>query len=276
MSEDVRETAGAAEASADSGLDSVLGSRLDPESDPGPDSDCGPDSGPDSGLDAELVRSGRDAAATRRALVRAALRRFATDGYRATTVRRIAADAGVNVALINRYFDSKEGLFEACMVRTSKELDTEGSAGAPDLGGDASAGTGKLPADEGPLNLDRLIRRLIAHVVNAPDGDDPLQMLLLLRSSGDDNADRIRRNALERVTQKLAAAAGWRADDASTAPILLRAQIAVATMLGMVMLRASAAVEPIASVGAEELAEPLGQVFHDLLAKVPRGTPGPD
>ncbi len=75
--------------------------------------------------DDELVRSGRDAAATRRALVRAARRRFATDGYRATTVRQIAADAGVNVALINRYFESKEGLFEACMMRTSDELDTQ-------------------------------------------------------------------------------------------------------------------------------------------------------
>src|SRR6187401_3364537 len=73
----------------------------------------------------ELTRSGRDANATRRALIRAARRRFATEGYRATTVRHIAADVGVNVALINRYFDSKEGLFEACMMRTSDELDNE-------------------------------------------------------------------------------------------------------------------------------------------------------
>ena len=58
--------------------------------------------------DGELIRSGRDAKATRRALVRAARRRFATDGYRATTVRQIASDVGVNVALINRYFVSKE------------------------------------------------------------------------------------------------------------------------------------------------------------------------
>ncbi|SDZ06554.1 TetR/AcrR family transcriptional regulator [Herbiconiux ginsengi] len=199
-----------------------------------------------TGADDELLRSGRDAAATRRALVRAARRRFATDGYRATTVRQIAADAGVNVALINRYFVSKDGLFEACMLRTSDELDTR----TPN------------PA----TSIDDVIARLVAHVVNAPDGDDPLQLLLLLRSSGDENADRIRRRTLEHFTQRLAAAAGWDADDPDTAPVLLRAQLAIATMLGVVMLRTSAAVQPVASADSDDLNGPLGQVFRVLLA----------
>ncbi|WP_431279129.1 TetR/AcrR family transcriptional regulator [Leifsonia poae] len=196
--------------------------------------------------DDELVRSGRDAAATQRALVRAARRRFATSGYRATTVRQIAADAGVNVALINRYFTSKEGLFEACVQRTSDELDTQTSPRASDL--------------------DDVIERLVARVVNAPDGDDPLQLLLLVRSSGDENADRIRRRTLEHFAERLAAAAGWNPDDAAAAPILLRAQIAIATMQGIVMLRASTSMQPIASAGADELADPLGEIFRSLLA----------
>ena len=194
----------------------------------------------------ELIRQGRDAAATRRALVRAARRRFATDGYRATTVRGIAADAGVNVALINRYFVSKEGLFEACMLRTSDELDTQTPTPSSDI--------------------EAVIARLVAHVVNAPDGDDPLQLLLLLRSSGDESADRIRRNTLEHFTRRLAATGGWSADDPETSPILLRAQLAIATLLGVVMLRTSAAVQPVASAGADELVEPLSQVFRILLA----------
>jgi AcrR family transcriptional regulator len=201
--------------------------------------------------DDELIRSGRDAEATRRALVRAARRRFATDGYRATTVRQIAADAGVNVALISRYFESKEGLFEACMQRTSHELESQ----TPD----GTSGTGDV------------IERLIAHVVNAPDGDDPLQLLLLLRSSGDENANRIRRRTMEHFTQKLAEVAGWNGDDPRTEPILLRAQLAIATMLGVVMLRTSAAVQPIASAGTDDLAEPLGQLF-DILLRADRGT----
>jgi len=195
--------------------------------------------------DDELVRSGRDAEATKRALVRAARRRFATDGYRATTVRQIAADVGVNVALINRYFVSKDGLFEACMQRTSNELDAQ--------------------QPSRPSTLETVIERLLTHVVNAPNGDDPLQLLLLLRSSGDENADRIRRRTLEHFTERLAAAAGWSADDPSTEPVLLRAQLAIATMLGVVMLRASAAAEPIASASAGDLGGPLGQVFRVLL-----------
>ncbi|RFA17377.1 hypothetical protein B7R21_00990 [Subtercola boreus] len=178
-------------------------------------------------------------------MVRAARRRFATDGYRATTVRQIAGDAGVNVALINRYFVSKEGLFEACMLRTSDELDTQNPARTADIDG--------------------VVARLVEHAVNAPNGDDPLQLLLLLRSSGDENADRIRRRTLEHFTRRLAAAAGWNPDDPATAPVLLRAQLAIATMLGVVMLRTSTAVEPVASAGASELAGPLDELFRTLL-----------
>lgn len=195
--------------------------------------------------DHELIRSGKDAAVTRSFLVRAARRRFATEGYRAATVRRIAADAGVNVALINRYFGSKEGLFEACLQRSVEEL----------------------RSDQGdPTDLDQLISRLAAHVVDEPDGDDPLQLMLLLRSSGDEQADRIRRRTLESYTERLALIAGWRADDPLTEPLLLRAQIAIATMLGLVMLRTAVGVQPLTSAGAEALSEPFRQVLRVLLA----------
>jgi AcrR family transcriptional regulator len=201
---------------------------------------------PTADADDELIRSGRDAAVTRRALVRAARRRFATEGYRATTVRQIASDVGVNVALINRYFVSKEGLFEACMLRTSDELESQGS-----------------PRSK---SIDEVIGRLIGHAINSPDSDDPLQLLLLLRSSGDENADGIRRRTLEHFTRRLAGAAGWNADDPDTDHVLLRAQLAIATMLGVVMLRTSAAVQPVASASADDLAEPLAQMMRVLLA----------
>ena len=53
----------------------------------------------------------RDADATRKNLVLAARRHFASVGYERATVRAIAADADVNPALINRYFGGKEQLF---------------------------------------------------------------------------------------------------------------------------------------------------------------------
>ena len=62
-------------------------------------------------------RRRRDAAATREAILEAATRRFATQGYERAGVREIAADAGVTAALVNRYFGSKEGLFAEVIKR---------------------------------------------------------------------------------------------------------------------------------------------------------------
>jgi AcrR family transcriptional regulator len=56
---------------------------------------------------------GRDAARTRADLLAAARRRFGSDGYERTTVRAIAAEVGVDPALVIRYFGSKQELFAA-------------------------------------------------------------------------------------------------------------------------------------------------------------------
>jgi AcrR family transcriptional regulator len=53
----------------------------------------------------------RDAEATRGRILAAAMDRFARLGYESASLREIAADAGVDVALIARYFGGKEGLF---------------------------------------------------------------------------------------------------------------------------------------------------------------------
>jgi AcrR family transcriptional regulator len=55
----------------------------------------------------------RDAAKTRAAILSAAHVLFSRDGYDRVGVRDIAAAAGVNIALVNRYFGSKEKLFIA-------------------------------------------------------------------------------------------------------------------------------------------------------------------
>jgi len=53
----------------------------------------------------------RDAEATRAAILAAAKKHFAKSGYDGAYLRDIAADAGADAALINRYFGGKEGLF---------------------------------------------------------------------------------------------------------------------------------------------------------------------
>ena len=54
---------------------------------------------------------------TRERLLSAAMRLFAEKGFDKATVRGICAAAGVNVALVNYHFKSKEGLYEACIAR---------------------------------------------------------------------------------------------------------------------------------------------------------------
>jgi len=58
-------------------------------------------------------RGGSDA---RERILTAARARFASHGYSGTTMRAVAADAVVDVALVSYHFGSKQGLFSAAMT----------------------------------------------------------------------------------------------------------------------------------------------------------------
>jgi len=51
--------------------------------------------------------------ATKAAILAAAREHFAASGYQAATIRAIAAAAGIDPAMVMRYFGNKEGLFAA-------------------------------------------------------------------------------------------------------------------------------------------------------------------
>jgi AcrR family transcriptional regulator len=55
----------------------------------------------------------RNAESTRADILAAARRRFGADGYERTTLRAVAADVGVDPAMIIRYFGTKQQLFAA-------------------------------------------------------------------------------------------------------------------------------------------------------------------
>jgi AcrR family transcriptional regulator len=59
---------------------------------------------------------------TRRRLLELAVRRFADDGYRATSVSAIAREAGLTQAAVYAYFANKEALFEAAVDLDAAEL----------------------------------------------------------------------------------------------------------------------------------------------------------
>jgi AcrR family transcriptional regulator len=194
----------------------------------------------------------RDAAATRRLLLDAARRRFARNGYADTTVREIADEAGVNVALISRYFTSKEGLFEACLVGAANDLDRV-------VHDDVSTAT--------------LADSIARHLAGPASDWHAHQILMLLRSSGDDHADLIRHAKLRFLTERMATAAGWHPGHPDEAELLLRGQVAFAAALGLAMLRASATLEPLASAGQDELVAPLRALLDAVLT--PPDAPAP-
>lgn len=189
----------------------------------------------------------RDAARTRQLLLDVARRRFAQDGYAATTVRDIAGEARVNVALISRYFHSKEGLFEACLAAVVEDLGR--AAGTVSDLGDVPEAMARQVVDSGV----------------EPDAHPTL--LLLLRSSGDERAEEIRLGVLRRFSESLASAAGWRPDDPEAGGLLLRAQIVLAAGIGIAVLRSSRGLDPLASATEEDLREPLCNLVDALLSE---------
>jgi AcrR family transcriptional regulator len=84
-----------------------------------------------TGDNTTTARRPHDAAATRQALLEAARALFDELGYERATTREIGERAGVDPALIARYFDGKEGLFLAAITEVSgdeQELDFEPQA----------------------------------------------------------------------------------------------------------------------------------------------------
>jgi AcrR family transcriptional regulator len=67
----------------------------------------------------------------RRALVAAAYRRIASDGFEGLRTRDVAADVGVNIATLHYYFATKEALIRAvighAIQRFTETMSTEGS-----------------------------------------------------------------------------------------------------------------------------------------------------
>ncbi|MER6271491.1 helix-turn-helix domain-containing protein [Streptomyces sp900105755] len=187
----------------------------------------------------------RDAAATRRALLLAARTRFTQLGYDRTTLRDVAADAGVNLALIKRYFGSKEGLFKAALASTPRFLGSDG----------------EFPRDR--VALAEALSRQLAAGAWAEFGEHPV--LMLLRDSGDEQVAQLRRQALaEFGRQVLEASGGSSAPDAR-----LRAELLVALGVGVAVVRSAVGLRPLADATPEDLVGPLRDVVEGLLGPPP-------
>ena len=163
----------------------------------------------------------------------AARRRFATDGYAPTTLRAIAADVGVDAALVSRYFGSKEDLFATA---------TEFKIDLPDLAG---ADSDDIPA----MLLPRYFEVW----------EDNHTFLALLRAAGTS------RVAAETINQTLAANVAPALEAVTPDNESVRIALTDAFVIGLAMTRSVLANPPIAKLSREELAKWAGPVFQQLL-----------
>jgi AcrR family transcriptional regulator len=187
---------------------------------------------------AEIVRPrGRrpGPSTTRDDLLAAARARFATHGYDGTRLRDVAADAGVDVALVHYHFRSKDGLFAAAL---------EMPVSIPDVIAEV-LGQGSVD-DLGP----RMLRRILALW---DDGELRPALAALVRSEvvqlpGPVSLGEFIRSALiARIAETLDA------EDAE-----LRAALFGSQLFGLLMYRYVFQVEPAASQDTESLVELVG------------------
>ncbi|MCW5827779.1 MAG: TetR/AcrR family transcriptional regulator [Deltaproteobacteria bacterium] len=68
------------------------------------------------------AKRGQSAEQTRQAIIDTAVRHFARHGYRSTSVGAIAQDVGISTAAVFWHFDTKEGLLQAILDDSIRQL----------------------------------------------------------------------------------------------------------------------------------------------------------
>ncbi|MCV7123527.1 TetR/AcrR family transcriptional regulator [Mycobacterium lacus] len=163
-------------------------------------------------------------------IIDAARERFMRDGYERATVRAIAADAGVDVAMVYYFFDSKEGLFTAAAL-TGPEHPLHQLATLMD------EGTEQI----GP----RLVRRFLERWEDDA-GYEPF--LTLWRSAA------IHPQARKVLHDSLAGPIAERvAADYGVGDAELRVELVASHLAGLAFARYQLKIEPVASTSVDDL-----------------------
>lgn len=193
-------------------------------------------------MTAPAKRPGRrpGSADTRGQILNAARAEFASRGYEKATLRAIARAADVDAALVHHYFGSKEQVFLAALdFPVDPATVVEMAAG----------------------DLSRVGERLARYVValwEAPEARERLLAVVRTVTSNEEMAALVRGFAHPRLVAPLAARIGG--PDAEA-----RVEMALAQIIGLAMARYVIRVEPIASLGAEDLVALLGGALQRLL-----------
>lgn len=166
---------------------------------------------------------------TRGEILAAARKSFAEKGFGGTTIRAVAAEAAVDPALVHHYFGSKDDLFLAALeipIDPRKVVPTVFAGGIPGAG--------------------ERLARLFLSVWDDPEARLPLVALFRTSLVQSTPETLLQQGLLRLVLQPLRAALP--PDEADR-----RVQLVISQMAGLVLTRYLMALEPLASMPAEDV-----------------------
>jgi AcrR family transcriptional regulator len=174
--------------------------------------------------------------ATRAAIVAAAREQFAAHGYQAATIRGVAAAAGIDPALVMRYFGNKEGLFAA-----AAEFDLR----LPDL---RSLPRGTVGAT------------LVNHFLDRWESDDTLMALLRGAVTNAAANERMQATFANQVAPQVALLTGQ-----PRAEVAARAGLVSSQILGLALCRYVLKLPPVARMSRAEVVRRVGPTLQRYL-----------
>jgi AcrR family transcriptional regulator len=192
-----------------------------------------------------VVRRGRrpGTSTTRQAILDAARARFAGDGFAATTIRWVAADAGVDASLVMQFFRSKNELFAAVMSISPEALERLSTAFE---GPDANLG-------------ERVVRAFFDVWEGAPRDSEPLMAMLRGAIVNEQASAQLR----DFVQARLLDGTASRAVDDQGA--VTRAGLASSMLVGIVLGRRIVQVPILANADTETLVALVAPAIQSVL-----------
>ncbi|MDP9241509.1 MAG: TetR family transcriptional regulator [Actinomycetota bacterium] len=192
-----------------------------------------------------MARTGRrpgGSGDSRAAILAAARQALARHGYDRATVRGIAADAGVDPALVHHFFGTKQGLFAAAM-----EFPVDPAAVLPGLLAPGIDGLGE-----------RLVRFFLS-LWDSADGFSPFLGLIRGAVSHKESAALLREFVTREVLGRVAAAVNESQPE-------LRATLVGSQLVGLAMARYVVKLEPLASADPETIVAAVAPTVQRYLA----------
>jgi AcrR family transcriptional regulator len=180
---------------------------------------------------------------TRDAILAAAKKSFATDGFAATTIRKIAKDAGVDPALVMQFYGSKDILFGASLAVSADALSS------------------MADAFEGPVeDMGVRVTRAFLKLWEQQGGDAEALMAMQRAAMSSEVAASLLRDFVQyRLVEVVSPKLHGRADAA------LRAGLASAMLVGVIVGRNIVRIPVIADVDQETVINLVGTSIQTIL-----------